>query len=129
MPSACSLETLQAIRLKAVEALPDAMLVVNHNRIVVDMNEEAELIFGRARGEIIGQPIEVLMPEEYRENHVQHIARFFQSPRRREMGEGRKLEALNRDNRFPVQIKLAPIIVEGSDGGVFGLAIVRRLTT
>jgi len=127
----CSLETLQAIRLKVVEASPDAKIVINRLREVIDCNEEAEFLFGYARGDMLGKPIEQLMPEEARESHSKHVTNFFKSPRRREMGvSGMTLQGLNRDGeKFPVRIRLAPIVIEGPEGGVFGLAIVRRTDT
>jgi PAS domain S-box-containing protein len=130
MPT-CSLDTLQAIRLKVVEAAPDAFVVINREQEVVDCNEEAEFLFGYGRGDLIGRPIANLIPEEAREAHSKHVGRFYKSPRRREMGiTGMTLEGLNRDGeRFPVRIRLAPIVVEGPEGGVFGLAIVRRTDT
>jgi PAS domain S-box-containing protein len=129
--AACSLETLQAIRLKVVEASPDAKIVINRLREVIDCNEEAEFLFGYARGDMLGKPIEQLMPEESRDAHSKHVSNFFKSPRRREMGvSGMTLQGLNRDGeRFPVRIRLAPIVIEGLDGGVFGLAVVRRADT
>ena len=127
----CSLETLQAIRLKVVEASPDAKIVINRLREVIDCNEEAEFLFGYARGDMLGKPIEQLMPEEARESHSKHVTNFFKSPRRREMGvSGMTLQGLNRDGeKFPVRIRLAPIVVEGPEGGVYGLAVVRRADT
>lgn len=127
MTAACSLETLQALRLKVVEASPDAKIVINRRREIIDLNEEAEFLFGYARGDLLGKLIEELLPEEVRERHANHIASFFKSPRRREMGVGLELQGLNRDNeKFAVKIRLAPIVIEGTDGGVFGLAVVRR---
>ena len=67
---AYSFETLQAIRLKVVEASPDAKIVINRLREVIDCNEEAEFLFGYARGDMLGKPIEQLMPEEARELHA-----------------------------------------------------------
>ena len=127
--AACSLQTLQAIRLKVVEASPDAMLVINRLREIVDMNEEAEYLFGSARGDLLGQVIEELLPAGAREAHAGHVANFFKSPRRREMGlSGMTLQGMNRDGEtFSVRIRLAPIVVEGKDGGVFGLAAIRRV--
>ncbi len=124
-------ETLQAIRLKVVEAAPDAFVVINRSQEVVDCNEEAEFLFGYGRGDMIGKLLEQLIPEGAREHHAKHVSNFFKSPRRREMGiAGMTLEGLNRDGeRFPVRIRLAPIVVEGQEGGVFGLAIVRRTDT
>jgi len=129
--AACSLETLQAIRLKAVEASPNAIIVINRLREVIDCNEEAEFMFGYGRGDILGKPIEQLMPEDAREGHAKHVANFFKSPRRREMGlTGLTLQGLNRDGEiFPVDIKLSPIVIEGPEGGVFGLAVIRRAGT
>ena len=129
--AACSLETLQAIRLKIIEASPDATIVIDRLREVIDCNEEAEFLFGYGRGDIIGKPIEQLMPQEARELHAKHVANFFKSPRRREMGaSGMTLQGLNRDGRrFPMLIRLAPIVIEGPEGGVFGLAVVRRTDT
>ena len=130
MPS-CSLETLEAIRLKVVEASPDAKIVINRLREVIDCNEEAEFLFGYARGDMLGRPIEQLMPQDSREHHEKHVSNFFKSPRRREMGvSGMTLQGLNRDGeKFPVRIRLAPIVIEGPEGGVFGLAVVRRADT
>ena len=124
----CSLETLQSIRLKVVEASPDAMLVINRLGEVIDCNEEAEFLFGYVRGEMLGKSIGQLMPEDSRKDHTKHVSNFFKSPRRREMGvRGTTLEGLSRDGeRFPLHIGLAPIVVEGPEGGLFGLAIVRR---
>jgi PAS domain S-box-containing protein len=125
--TACSLETVQAIRLKVVEASPDAKIVINRRREIIDLNEEAESVFGYGRGDLLGKTIEHLLPAELAEVHALHIAKFFQAPRRREMGAGMKLEGVNKDGeQFPVKIRLAPIVIEGEDGGVFGLAVVRR---
>ena len=129
--AACSLETLQAIRLKVVEASPDAMIVINRLREVVDCNEEAEFLFGYGRGDMLGKPIEQLMPEDSHGHHAKRVSNFFKSPRRREMSvSGMVLQGLNRDGeKFPVGIRLAPIVIEGAEGGVFGLAVVRRADT
>jgi PAS domain S-box-containing protein len=129
--SICSLETLQSIRLKVVEASPDAMIVINRLGEVIDCNEEAESLFGYPRGDMLGKPLGQLMPEDSREDHTTHVSNFFKSPRRREMGiRGMTLQGLNRDGeRFPLHIGLAPIVVEGPEGGLFGLAIIRRTDT
>lgn len=126
----CSLETLREIHLKVVDASPDAKIVINKKREIIIFNEEAEFLFGYARGDVLGKTIEHLLPEEVRERHAGHISNFFKSPRRREMGQGMELYGLNRDSeKFLVKIRLAPIVIEGADGGVFGLAVVRRAET
>lgn len=122
----CSLEALQAIRLKVAEVSPDAMVVVNKRGIIVDLNEECEFLFGYARSDLITQPIEMLIPEEIKEGHKKHVEGFFRSPRRREMGVGLILEGLNREGeRFKVNLKLAPIVVNRA--GLFCLAVIRRV--
>lgn len=109
-----------------VEVSPDAKIVITKRGIIVDMNEEGEYLFGYARGDLIGKPIETLLPEDIREKHVSHVSNFFKAPRRREMGVGLMLEGLNREGeKFKVNIKLAPIMVNGA--GLFGLAVVRRV--
>ncbi len=114
-----------------LEASPDATIVINRLREVIDCNEEAEFLFGYARGDMLGKPIEQLMPEEARELHAKHVVNFFKSPRRRALGvSGVTLQGLNRDGRrFPMLIRLAPIVIEGPERGVFGLAVVRRADT
>jgi PAS domain S-box-containing protein len=124
----CAFETLQAIRLKVVEASPDAKIVVNKQRYIIDLNEEAEYLFGYARADLLGKRIDVLIPKETGEQHASHMEKFFRSPRRREMGAvGMQLTAVNRDGEhFKVKIRLAPIVIGGPEGGVYGLAVVRR---
>ena len=126
----CSLEILQALRLKVVEASPDAKIVINRHGSILDLNEEAEYLFGYARGDLIGKPIETLIPSSAAENHKGYVKTFFQTPKRREMGAGMILNGLNRDGEeFRVKLKLAPLVIEGDDGGIFGLAVVRRVET
>jgi PAS domain S-box-containing protein len=124
----CGFETVQAIRLKVVEASPDAKIVVNKQRYIVDLNEEAEYLFGYARADLLGKRIDNLIPKAIGEQHASHMEKFFRSPRRREMGGiGMQLTAVNRDGeQFKVKIRLAPIVIGGPEGGVYGLAVVRR---
>lgn len=125
-PTACDLLTLEQISLKVVEASPDAKIVIDGNGKVIIFNAQAELLFGRHRSEILDKSIELLIPEGLREKHVEHRERYFEQPRSREMGAGLMLRGLRRDgSEFPVQIKLAPIIIAGS--GLFALAVVRRV--
>jgi PAS domain S-box-containing protein len=57
-----------------VEASPDVKIVINRLREVIDCNEEAEFLFGYARGDTLGKPIENLMPKDSREHHSKHVA-------------------------------------------------------
>ena len=124
---ACDLRILEQICLKVFEASPDAMVVINRAGVITSFNVQAELLFGVGRNEVLGQQIEVLIPEAKRVQHVASRVAYFNEPKTREMGLGIQLEGRYRDGTtFPVQIKLAPIVADGI--GVFALAVVRRIT-
>ncbi len=128
MVNPCELKVLQEISFKVVEASPDAMVVINEQGTIIIFNYQAELMFGYAREEVEGHPVEILLPEGIRDGHVQHRDGYFLTPRVREMGVGLTLEARHHSGKlFPVEIKLAPLApVRGA--GVHALAVVRRLS-
>lgn len=126
MDNGCPLGTLEAIHLKVVEASPDAKIVINADGNIVVFNQQAEFMFGFDRTEVIGKSIDVLLPEDLREIHKKHREGFMDEPRMREMGTGQILRGLKRNGKqFPVQIKLAPIVISGA--GVHVLAVVRAV--
>ncbi len=121
----CDLDTLQQLSYRVVEASPDAMIVINEEGVVVIFNVQAELLFGYERGSVIGNKLELLIDEPVRTTHEEHRKKYFDFPGIREMGAGRSLLGLHRNGKtFPVQIKLAPLIVSS---GIHALAVVRRL--
>ena len=122
----CSLKILEQISLKVVEASPDAKIVINEKGEIVIFNTQAEFLFGYDREEVLGQSIEMLIPDNRHEIHRTHRIDYFSEPRTREMGTGQTLEGKHRNgSTFRVQIKLAPLIVSGA--GVHALAVVRRV--
>lgn len=121
----CSLEVLQAIYLKVVEASPDAMIVISDDQEIIVFNQQAEFMFGYDRSEVLGKDISVLLPEEVRDRHVHHVASYFDEPHTREMGTGQTLQGRHNSGKlFLVQIKLAPLIVPNA--GTHVLAVIRR---
>ncbi len=93
-----------------LECAPDAIVVVDETGRLVLVNEQAEGLFGYKRDELIGQPVETLLPHSNRQNHAQHRASYRQSPHLRQMGIGMDLQALRKDGQqFPVEVSLSPI--------------------
>lgn len=106
-----------------VQAAPDAILVVDADGTITAANDHVEALFGWAPGELVGQPIETLVPLGDRGVHVAERAAFLADPSARPMASGRDLEGLHRDGRrVPVDIALAPF---DSGGGVQVAAFVR----
>jgi PAS domain S-box-containing protein len=110
----------------AVEAAPTAMVMVNRDGRIVLVNSQAERLFGYPRDRMIGQCIEMLVPERFRARHPGHRAAFFSEPGSRPMGVGRDLYGLRCDGtEFPVEIGLNPI--ETSEG-LFVLSAIADIT-
>lgn len=107
------------------ELAPDAILMSDHTGIVVQMNRQAETLFGWQRTELLGQPVELLIPMHSRAAHGKLLDGFMQSATSRSMGRGRAqqdLRALRKDGTtFPVEISLSP--VESEDGSLVAAAV------
>ncbi|MGE0867105.1 MAG: PAS domain S-box protein [Kofleriaceae bacterium] len=92
------------------EAAPDATLVCDPTGLIVRVNQQAERMFGYSRSDLLGNRIEMLIPERFRAQHPGHVAGYVRSPRTRPMGSGLELSGLRRDgSEFPVEISLSPI--------------------
>src|SRR5438128_6447973 len=94
----------------AVEAAPNAMVMVDGAGKIVLVNAQTEKLFGYSRDKLLGQSVEFLVPERFRAVHVSDRARFFAEPSTRAMGAGRDLYGLGQDGReIPIEIGLNPI--------------------
>lgn len=109
-----------------LDAAPDAMVVVDTDGRIVIVNTEAERLFGYSREQMVGQGVEMLLPERYRARHLQHRLRYADVPRVRAMGVGMELVGLKSNGtEFPVEISLSPI---ESDSGSFVASAIRDVT-
>jgi diguanylate cyclase (GGDEF)-like protein/PAS domain S-box-containing protein len=94
----------------AVESAPNAMVMIDRQGRIALVNSQAVKMFGYNREELIGQPVEVLLPERFRGGHPGYRMEFSSSPQARPMGAGRDLYAVRKDgSEFPVEIGLNPI--------------------
>jgi PAS domain S-box-containing protein len=105
-----------------VESAPTAMLMVDHDGMIVVVNAELERLFGYGREELLHKKVEALLPKRFSASHPALRAGYVSSPRARPMGVGRDLAGLRKDGtEFPIEIGLNPI---ETDEGVFVLGAV-----
>ncbi|HEX6272044.1 MAG TPA: PAS domain S-box protein, partial [Polyangiaceae bacterium] len=111
---------------KLVDSAPDAMIVVDSAGVVLLVNVQAEAMFGYARHELLGQSIDLLVPERFRGGHVRHRAAFVASPKSRPMGSGLELFGRRKDgSEFPIEISLSPL---ETDAGILISSAIRDVT-
>jgi PAS domain S-box-containing protein len=108
------------------ERSPDAIFVVDEIGKIDRVNAAAETSFGLSRERLLGQPIEMLIPERFRDRHMAHRTGYTKDPKTRYLGTGLELWGLRADGtEFPVDIMLSPIEIEQRR---FVLAVVRDIT-
>ena len=109
-----------------LEAAPDAMVCVDAGGRIAVVNAQTERLFGYGRDELIGQPVEMLVPDQARAVHPQHRADYVTDPRPRPMGAGMELAARRRDgSTFPAEISLSAV---DTGEGIVVTAAVRDVT-
>ena len=108
-------ETEQFFR-SVLELAPDGLLVVDAAGVIRLANARCESLFGHTREQLIGQPVEILVPPDVRSRHPALREAFHRSPAAREMGPDRELRGLRRDgSEFPIEIGLSPLPARGSE--------------
>ena len=109
-----------------VEAVPSAILLVRKDGVITLANAQAETVFGYAREELVGRPVEMLMPERFRASHAGLRLGYARDARARMMGSGRELFARRKDGgEIPVEIALNPML---ADEGASVLVSVADIT-
>jgi PAS domain S-box-containing protein len=109
-----------------VEAAPNAVVMIDRAGKIVMVNTQAERIFGYSRAELVGQPVEMLVPERFRCHHPELRETFFADPRPRLIGAGRDLYGLKKDgSEFLVEIGLTSI---ETDAGTMVLSAIIDIT-
>ncbi len=90
------------------------MIISNDEGVIQHVNRSSEKLFGYSCDEIVGQPIELLIPESFRRAHREHVQRFFIAPKDRDMGFGGEFSAMTREGReFSADISLRTLDIEG----------------
>lgn len=93
-----------------LESAPDAMIITNEKSRIQLVNAQTERLFGYSKADLIGQPVEILMPRNQAEQHRQHRVAYAETPKIRSMGVGLDLKGVRKDGtEFPVEISLSPI--------------------
>ena len=109
-----------------VESAPDAMVIVDEQATIALVNARAEELFGYPRGELIGQPVEMLLPRGLRKRHEAHRNEFLANPRARPVGAGLDLLARRKGgNEFLAEISLSPL---HTDSGTLISASIRDIS-
>ncbi len=108
------------------ESSPDAIIATNQDGQITEANSQVARYFGYSRAELLGQPIEVLVPERFRNAHADHRKEYNEQPRTRPMGVGLSLHGRHKGgSEFPVDIMIST--VESADGRII-LSVIRDLS-
>ena len=109
-----------------LDAMPDAIVIADTGGRIVEVNIHTVGMFGYSRQELVGEPVESLMPERFRGKHVGEREEYAENPHVRPMGIGMALLGLKKDGQeFPIEISLSPY---HSGGGPLVVAAIRDVS-
>ncbi len=116
----------QTLEREFLEFAPDAVIGVDETGEIKLVNSRTQAVLGYSRDELIGERVEMLVPESVRGSHVGHRERYFDAPRTRPMGAGVDLYARRKDgSEFPCEVSLSTV---ATDNGMMALAAIRDIT-
>ncbi len=105
---------------------PNAIIAVDEHGLILQTNRQAEVLFGYSHAELVGQPVDILMPKNFHHRHQLHIEQYSQYPRPRPMGVGLELYGRHKNGKvFPVDITLGPIELPS---GLITMAAIKDIT-
>jgi PAS domain S-box-containing protein len=109
-----------------LESVPDAVVAVARDGVIVLVNREAERVFGYDRVELLGEPVEMLVPARVRSEYLAQRERYFRDPTTRALGSGLEFHGLRKDGaEFPLDIAVSPL---GTGEGTTAIVVVRDLS-
>jgi PAS domain S-box-containing protein len=125
-PDKPRLEASEAMFRGLLESAPDPIVIVDRDGHIILVNTQTEKVFGYGREDLLGRPIEILIPERFHRGHLSHRGSYSADPHTRPMGIGLDLSARRRNgSEFPVEISLSPMKTES---GVIVTAIIRDIS-
>jgi PAS domain S-box-containing protein len=120
------LERVQKKYNDLLESAPDAIIFINRDARIKQVNAQLERIFGYQPGELDNRPLEILIPKQFREKHRQFVANFFKNPQKRAMGSNLEIHGVRKNGEeFPADISLSSLEIEGE---LLVTAAVRDIT-
>ncbi|MEP6860371.1 MAG: PAS domain S-box protein [Deltaproteobacteria bacterium] len=111
---------------RLLDSAPDAMVIVGQDGVIRFANTQAEVMFGYWRVELVGQRLELLIPDRFRPGHGTYLERYFREPRTRSMGSGLELYGRRKNgSELPIEVSLSP---QSDETGMTVSAAIRDIT-